>query len=177
PQQRLLLELAYAGLQHAGFTMAALRGSDTGVFMGVSQSDYGRRFADVDRSIAAYAASGNATSMVANRLSYLMDWHGPSLSIDTACSSSLVALHEACESLRAGECSMALAGGVNLVLDPAVTAGLASAGMMAADGRCKTFSELADGYGRGEGCGVLLLKPLDQARQDNDRIFGVILGS
>ena len=146
------------------------------MWFGISGNDYAllaARAAEPD----AYAATGVAHSIVANRVSYVLDLHGPSVACDTACSSSLVALHQARRALLDGECDLAIVGGVNLILDPALTRCFAAAGMMAADGRCKTFDEAADGYGRGEGCGVVVLKRLADARRDGDRVRAVVLGS
>ncbi|MBA2681885.1 MAG: polyketide synthase, partial [Ktedonobacteraceae bacterium] len=169
PQQRLLLEVAWEAFERTGQTTDQLAGSPTGVFVAICNNDYSTLFQAVDPSqFNAYLATGNAHSIVANRLSYILDLRGPSIAIDTACSSSLVALHLACQSLRQGECQMALVGGVNLILSPYSTMALAKAHMLAADGRCKTFDHLADGFVRGEGCGVVVLKRLSQAQADGD---------
>ncbi|WXB20297.1 SDR family NAD(P)-dependent oxidoreductase [Pendulispora albinea] len=177
PQQRLVLEVAWEALEHAGIAAHRLAGSATGVFVGVSLSDYaGLQFADLTR-LDAYAGSGSAPCIVANRLSYFGDFRGPSMTIDTACSSSLVAIHGACQSLRSGESDLALAGGVNLILTPDTTVALSRARMMAADGRCKTFDARADGYVRGEGCGIVVLKRLSDALSDRDRILAVVRGT
>lgn len=177
PQQRLLLEVAWEALEYAGLSPERLAGSQTGVFVGISSNDYGRlQFSDPSY-IDAYAGTGNAHSIAANRLSYVLDLRGPSIAIDTACSSSLVAVHMACQSLRDGECSMALAGGVNLILTPELTITFSQARMMSSDGRCKTFDESADGYVRAEGCGLVVLKPLSAAQRDGDNILALIRGS
>ena len=177
PQQRVLLEVAWEALEDAGQVRDRLAGTNTGVFIGISNNDYGRiQFNDVNR-IDAYAGTGNALSIAANRISYVFDFHGPSLAVDTACSSSLVAVHQACNSLRSGESTLALAGGVNLILSPAITINFSKAGAMAPDGRCKTFDARANGYVRGEGAGVVVLKPLAQALADGDPIYAVIRGS
>ena len=177
PQQRLLLEVAWEALENAGQAPDQLAGSQTGVFIGISSSDYSRlQFEDCDR-INAYTGTGNALSIAANRLSYVLDLRGPSLAVDTACSSSLVAVHLACQSLQNKECNLALAGGVNLILSPELTITFSQARMMATDGRCKTFSADADGYVRGEGCGVVLLKRFSDALLDGDNILAVIKGS
>ena len=177
PQQRLLLETAWEALEHAGLSPRALAGSSTGVFVGISGSDYfHRRAPDLSR-ISLYTGTGNALSIAANRLSYLLDLRGPSLAVDTACSSSLTALHLACRSLREGECRAALAAGVNVLLDPSLTVAFSQGNMTAPDGRCKTFDASADGYVRGEGCGVVLLKRLSDAERDGDRILALIRGS
>ena len=172
PQQRLVLATTWRALEDAGQPAAALAGTSTGVFVGISTSDYGRH---AGRDI--YSITGNALSIAANRVSYAFDLRGPSMAIDTACSSSLVAVHLACKSLRAGECQLALAGGVNLVLADELTAMLAEAGFLSPDGRCKTFDASANGYVRGEGAGMIVLKPLSRAQSDGDRIYAVIRGT
>ncbi|HKM48551.1 MAG TPA: beta-ketoacyl synthase N-terminal-like domain-containing protein [Terriglobales bacterium] len=177
PQQRLLLELAWDALEDAGQVRERLAGTPTGVFIGISNNDYGRiQFNDLDR-IDAYAGTGNALSIAANRISYVFDFRGPSIALDTACSSSLVAIHQACNSLRSGESTLALAGGVNLILSPAITINFTKAGAMAPDGRCKAFDARANGYVRSEGAGVVVLKPLSRALADRDPIYAVIRGS
>ena len=177
PQQRFLLEVSWSALENAGIAADQLAGSATGVFLGMSSSDYSQLRFHYGTPIDAYAGTGNAHSIAANRLSYFLDLRGPSLTIDTACSSSLVAVHLACQSLKQGECDRAIVGGVNLMLSPELTETFSLAGMMAKDGRCKTFDADADGYVRGEGCGVIILKRLDQAIADQDNILAVIKGS
>ncbi|WP_243793354.1 type I polyketide synthase [Saccharopolyspora gloriosae] len=177
PQQRLLLEVAWEALEHAGVVPSALRGSATGVFVGVSSTEYGALTTRDLRAVDAWTGTGAAMSIVANRLSYFLDLRGPSLAVDTACSSSLVAVHQACASLRSGESRVALAGGVNLLLSPAITANFHRAGALAGDGRCKAFDGAADGIVRGEGCGVVVLKRLADANRDGDRILSVVRGS
>jgi len=177
PQQRLLLEVAWEALQDAGQVVERLAGTRAGVFIGISNNDYGRiQFGDPHR-IDAYAGTGNALSIAANRISYLFDFRGPSMAIDTACSSSLVAVHLACRSLWNGESSLALAGGVNLILSPAITINFTKAGVMAPDGRCKAFDARANGYVRSEGAGVVVLKPLSRALADADPIYAIVRGS
>ncbi len=177
PQQRLLLEVAWEALEDAGQVSARLVGTQTGVFIGISTNEYSRiQFTDLSR-IDAYAGTGNALSIAANRISYLFDFRGPSIALDTACSSSLVAVHLACDSLRNGESTLALAGGVNLILSPAITINFTKAGVMAPDGRCKAFDAQANGYVRSEGAGVVVLKPLSRALADGDPIYAVIRGS
>ncbi|MGD1920605.1 MAG: beta-ketoacyl synthase N-terminal-like domain-containing protein, partial [Pleurocapsa sp.] len=177
PQQRLLLEVSWAALEDAAVANQDLAGSNTGVFIGMSSSDYSQLRFHYGVDVDAYAGTGNAHSIAANRLSYIFDLKGPSLAVDTACSSSLVAIHLASLSLKTGECDKAIAGGVNLMLSPELTQTFSMAGMMAEDGRCKTFDADADGYVRGEGCGVVILKRLADARTDGDRILAVIKGS
>src|SRR2546423_2462768 len=176
PQQRLLLEVAWEALEDAGQVPTALAGSGTGVFVGISSYDYALLQAPRLESIDAYYGTGVALSVAANRISYLLDLRGPSVVVDTACSSSLVALQTACESLWSGQSPLAIAGGVNAILSPAFGINLTKAGVIAADGRCKTFDASADGYVRGEGAGVVVLKTLDRALADNDTIRAVIRG-
>ncbi len=179
PQQRLLLELSHRALERAGLAPAQLAGSKTGVFMGLSSADYGRRTVysgELDH-IDAYSGTGVAYSTAAGRLSYVFGFEGPAIAIDTACSSSLVAVHYACQSLRAGECGLALAGGVSLILSPEGSVYLSKLKALSPDGRCKTFDAKANGYVRGEGAGVVVLKPLSSALADGDRVLGVIRGS
>nr|QKW94320.1 short-chain dehydrogenase/reductase SDR [Stigmatella aurantiaca] len=177
PQQRLLLELSWEALENAGLSPDALYGSPSGVFVGVCTSDYCRMALQNVENVTAYLGTGNATSVAAGRLAYTFGFNGPCLSLDTACSSALVAVHYAGESLRRGECRVALAASVNLILAPEITAAFSKARMMAPDGRCKTFDELADGYVRSEGVAVLVLKTLSAAKADGDRILAVIRGS
>ncbi|WP_007513224.1 type I polyketide synthase [Pseudofrankia saprophytica] len=177
PQHRLLLEVVWEALENAGVAPASLRGTPTGVFVGVSLVEYAHLTASDLSRVEAHTSTGAAMSLAANRISYTLDLRGPSIALDTACSSSLVAVHTACASLRSGESAVAIAGGVNLLLAPAVSAAFASAGLLAPDGRCKAFAASADGIARGEGCGVTVLKRLSDARRDGDRIWAVIRGS
>jgi phthiocerol/phenolphthiocerol synthesis type-I polyketide synthase C len=177
PQQRLLLEVAWEALENAGLISAALAGSQGGVFVGVSNSDYSHFQIGHPELLNAYSGTGNALSIAANRISYVLGLHGPSLSIDTACSSSLAAVHLACSSLKRFECSFAIVGGVNLILRPDLTITFSKAQMMSRSGRCRTFDASADGYVRGEGCGVVVLKRLEDANRDGDRVLAVIRGS
>lgn len=177
PQQRLLLEVTWEALCHAGVPPSELHGTATGVFVGLSSLDYSHLTMAGLEGVAAWTSTGAAGSIAANRLSYMLDLHGPSMTIDTACSSSLVAVHQACRSLAAGECDTALAAGVNVLLSPVITANFDQAGALAPDGRCKAFDAAADGIVRGEGCGVVVLKPLDDARRAGDTILAVIRGT
>ena len=177
PQQRVLLETTWHACEDAGLTKARLRGSATGVFVGVTACDYGRRLASVGERIDAYYVSGNTLNMAAGRLSYWFGLRGPSLAIDTACSSSLVAVHYACQSLRAGDCETAIAAGVNLIASADGFIALSKAGVLSPTGRCRPFAASADGMARGEGCGVLVLKRLSDAVAAGDRIAAVIAGS
>src|SRR5215470_14199352 len=173
PQQRLLLEVAWDALEDAGQVVERLAGTRTGVFIGISGNDYGRMQMFPGLS-DAYMGTGNANSVAANRISYVYDLQGPSLTVDTACSSSLVAVHLACSSLWSGESTLALVGGVSAILSPTITINFSLAGMLSPDGRCKTFDARANGYVRGEGAGVVVLKRLARARADGDRIHAVI---
>jgi len=177
PQQRLLLEVSWEALENAGIAPNKLAGSETGVFIGISTNDYARLQSKHNTTPDIYSNLGSASSIAANRLSYLWDLRGPSIAIDTACSSSLVAVHQACQSLRLGECDLALAGGVNLILTPDLTITFSQVGMLAADGHCKTFDANADGYVRGEGCGMIVLKRFSEAVRDGDNILALIKGS
>ena len=179
PQQRLLLEVAWEALEHAGQAPAALKGSRTAVFIGIASNDYAAlQIQRNDRAqLDLYYASGVAHSIAAGRLSYLLGLQGPCVSLDTACSSSLVAVHLAAQSLRNGECTMALAGGVNLILGPENMIAFSKARMLAPDGRCKTFDARADGFADGEGCGIVVLKRLADAVANRDHVLAVIRGS
>jgi acyl transferase domain-containing protein/pimeloyl-ACP methyl ester carboxylesterase len=178
PQQRLLLEVSWEAIEHAGQTLTALRDSSTGVFVGVGPNEYAERIRSLaDDATALYAGTGNMLSVAAGRLSFFLGLHGPSLALDTACSSSLVALHLGCQSLRLGECDRALVGGVNLLLSPGNFVTLSRMRALSPDGRCKAFSASADGYGRAEGCSVVVLKRLSDAQRDGDRILAVVRGT
>ncbi|MFS8200186.1 thioester reductase domain-containing protein [Streptomyces sp. CWNU-52B] len=178
PQQRLVLEVGWEALERAGYAPDRLSGSATGVYLGVSTTDYVRlRQSEGDiRDVDAYQLVGEP-SFVAGRLSYTLGLQGPSKVIDTTCSSSLVALHEACQALRTGECDMALAGGVNLMLAPYGFVLMSKFGALSPDGRCKTFDASADGYVRGEGAGIVVLKRLSEAQRDGDTVLALVRGS
>lgn len=177
PQHRLLLETAWGALEDSGQDPQRLAGSRTGVFVGIFMDDYRRLELADAASINAFSAAGTVFSIAANRLSFHLDLQGPSLALDTACSSSLVAVHLACQSLATGESSLALAGGVNVLLTPGASVEIAKSGVLAPDGRCKSFADNADGYVRSEGVGLLVLKPLAKALEDGDPIRAVIRGS
>ncbi|MGA9383026.1 MAG: beta-ketoacyl synthase N-terminal-like domain-containing protein, partial [Phormidium sp.] len=177
PQQRLLLEVAWEALENAAIVPKDLAGSRTGVYIGVGNFDYHKLIYKNLSQINPYSSTGTYLSITANRLSYLLDLRGPSMAIDTGCSASLVAVHLACQSLQNQESNLCLVGGVNLMLSPEPTIAFSQARMMASDGRCKTFDASADGYVRGEGCGVVVLKRLTDALRDNDRILSIIRGS
>jgi acyl transferase domain-containing protein/SAM-dependent methyltransferase len=177
PQQRMLLQVAWEAIEDAGHAPGGLSGSRTGVYLGICNNDYGRALFRYPELIDPYFSTGNSFSVASGRLSYFLGAQGPSVAVDTACSSSLVALHLACQGLRLGECDMALAGAVNLILTPEMNISFSKARMMAPDGRCKTFDASADGYVRGEGCVVLVLKRLSDAQAQGDRVLAVVRGS
>ncbi|SEH03648.1 6-methylsalicylic acid synthase [Nonomuraea solani] len=177
PQQRLVMETAWEALEHAGISAGALAGTDAGVYVGVCTGDYAHRLLEDLPDIEAYTGIGAATCAVANRVSHALDLRGPSMAVDTACSASLVAVHLAVQALRAGETDVALAGGVNLILSPGETLTLDAAGTLAPDGRSKSFDAAADGYGRGEGAAVVVLKRLSDAVRDGDPVLATIRGS
>ena len=177
PQQRLLLEVAWEALEHAGIPPSSLRRSQTGVFVGACFTEYGY-LAGLDLpGVDAWTNAGGALSIIANRLSYFLDLRGPSLTIDTACSSSIVALHLACQSLRIGDSDVAIAAGVNLLLAPGVFRAFDQTGALSTTGACHAFDADADGFVRGEGCGVVVLKRLSDAVHDGNRILAVVRGS
>jgi phthiocerol/phenolphthiocerol synthesis type-I polyketide synthase C len=175
PQQRLLLEMCWETFEHAGIRPSSLRGTRCGVYVGLSSVDYAYRRADDLGSIDATTMTGSTGSIAANRLSYVFDLRGPSMTIDTACSSSLVALHQACQSIRHGESEATLVGGISLHLHPYAFVGFSKASMLSRHGRCSVFDERGDGYVRSEGGAVVLLKPLAQAIADGNRVLGVII--
>lgn len=174
PQQRLFMQTVYKTIEDAGYKPADLSGSKTGLFVGVAANDYGDLLHDNAVAIEAQSSTGLSHAVLANRISYLLNIHGPSEPIDTACSSSLVAIHRAVTSIHNGDCTLAIAGGVNLILLPTSYIAFSKAGMLSKDGRCRAFDRDANGYVRGEGIGALLLKPLAQAKADGDTITAVI---
>lgn len=176
PQQRLAVEVSWEALEHAGISPRSLAGSDTAVLMGVNSDDYGKLIMEDLAGIEAWSGIGTSLCGVANRVSHLLDLRGPSVALDAACAASLVAVHQACQLLRDGETSLALAGGVSALIGPGLTRVLDVAGATAPDGRCKTFDDAADGYGRGEGAGVVVLKRLADAQRDGDRVLAVVRG-
>jgi acyl transferase domain-containing protein/aryl carrier-like protein len=180
PQQRLLLQVAWEALEDAGQVADQLVGSNTGVFIGGFTLDYQliQNFGVFSRyELQAHSATGMMMTMLANRISYVFGFHGPSLAVDTACSSSLVAVHLACQSIWNGECSLAIAGGVNTMIAPTMTIAESKGGFLSPDGRCKAFDASANGYARGEGAGVVLIKPLSRAQADGDPIYALIRGT
>ena len=178
PQQRLMLEIAWEGLERAGYAPASLRGSRTGVFVGVAANEYSQLLnTNSVETIEAHFITGNALNVIAGRVAFALGLEGPAMAVDTACSASLVAVHQACQALHSGDCDMALAGGVNVLVSPASIVATSRARMLSADGRCKTFDAAANGYARSEGCGILVLKRLSDAQRDGDQICAVIRGS
>ena len=177
PQQRIALEVAWEALEDAALAPDKLSGTQTGVFIGISHSDYDRLIYQDHSRLSAFNGTGSYHCIAANRISFLLNLLGPSMAVDTACSSSLVAVHLACQSLRLGESNLALAGGVNMNISPEETIALSKARAMAADGRCKVFDARADGYVRGEGCGIVILKRLADALRDGNSIRALIRGS
>ncbi|MCV7382561.1 type I polyketide synthase [Mycolicibacter longobardus] len=176
PQQRLAVEVCWEALEHAGIAPRSLAGSDTAVLMGVNADDYGKLIMEDLPGIEAWTGIGTALCGVANRVSHLLDLRGPSVALDAACAASLVAVQQACQQLRAGETSLALAGGVSALIGPGLTRVLDQAGATAPDGRSKTFDMAADGYGRGEGAAVVVLKRLSDARRDGNRVWALVRG-
>jgi polyketide synthase PksN len=178
PRQRLFLETVWRAIEQSGYRPGELSGTNTGVFVGiVGGAEYSGEPEDGSVDSAAQLLLGAASSLIANRVSYHLNFRGPSAPIDTACSSSLVALHRAVVSLQSGQCDLAVAGGVNLILDPEISRSGAKTGMLSPDGRCKAFDARADGYVRSEGVAALLLKPLSKARAAGDPIYGIVRGS
>lgn len=179
PLQRWLLEVSWEAFEDAGQVPAALRGSNVGVFIGAFTLDYNvMQLGEANRAtIEGHTGTGGAMTMLSARLSYFYDLRGPCLALDTACSSSMVAVHLACQSIWAGESTMALAGGVNAMFTPEYTITNSKAGMLSPDGRCKSFDAAANGYVRGEGAAVVLLKPLSAALADGDQIYALIRGT
>ena len=174
PQQRLLLEMSWEAMEDAGIPPETLRGSQCGVYIGIASLDYSYRMADDMAAIGASTATGNTSSIASNRISYVFDLHGPSISMDTACSSSLVAFHQACQAIRAGDTDIALAGGISLHLHPYGFIIFSKASMLSPTGRCQVFDADGDGYVRSEGGGVFLLKNYEKAVADGDRILAVV---
>ncbi|MEE6467012.1 hypothetical protein FKM82_007117 [Ascaphus truei] len=174
PQQKLLLECTYRALEDAGIPAENISGSKTGVFIGLMNTDCNSIYNNSEDSINHFNGTGTSMSIAANRISYCFNLTGPSLAMDTACSSSLVALHYACQAIKQGDCEMAVCGGVSCIIEPRVFVALSKANMISPEGTSKPFSKKADGYGRGEGCGMVLLKPLKKAKEDFSKVWGVI---
>ena len=179
PQQRLLLETAWEAIEDAGMVLDFENGTDVGVFVGISHNDYqGIQHTPTDRTgISAHTPTGSAHSIAANRISYCLNLSGPSIAVDTACSSALTAVHLACEHILAGRCRSAMAGGVTVMINPDGFIGFSQAGMLSPEGKCKAFDASANGFVRGEGAGMVLMKRLSDALADGDPIYAVILGT
>lgn len=178
PQQRLLLEVSWEALENAAIASEGIKGSQTGVFIGIAATDYWHQLLSRNSSeIDAYLTTGNTHSLAAGRIAHFFDFTGTNIALDTACSSSLVAVHLAIKSLRDRECNLALAGGVNRLISPKISLNFAQAKMLSVDGQCKTFDQTANGFVRGEGCGIVVLKRLSDAIASGDRIRGLLLGS
>ncbi|HEU5076178.1 MAG TPA: polyketide synthase, partial [Polyangiaceae bacterium] len=177
PQQRMLLEVAWEALEDAGQSPHALAGTSVGIFVGVYNGDYAALQINDLAGADAYACTGNSNSLAAGRLAYALDVTGPALVVDTVCSSSLVALHLACTSLRGRECQLAIVGGTNAIISPLTSLLISKLYALAPDGRCKAFDARANGFVRGEGCGVVVLKRLSDAERDGDPIWAVVRGS
>ncbi|BBB93424.1 MAG TPA: SDR family NAD(P)-dependent oxidoreductase [Methylomusa anaerophila] len=176
PQQRILIETIWRTIEDAGYKTSDISGTNTGLFIGISTNDYSELMIKASTPVEAFTSIGTIHSIVANRISYMFDFHGPSMAIDTACSSALVALYEAINAIRTGKCKAAIVGGVNALLSPKLFISFSKAGMLSEDGRCKTFDKRANGYVRGEGVGAVFLKPLQQAQEDGNQIYAVIKG-
>lgn len=177
PQQRLFLETVWRTIEDAGYKPSAFSGSKMGIFVGVATNDYSDLIKAKYDVMEAHVSTGMSHSILVNRISFLLNLHGPSEPVDTACSSSLVAIHRAMESIRNGDCDTAIAGGVNVITSPALFSAFGKAGMLSPDGRCKTFDKSANGYVRGEGVGAVLLKSLSRAQADGDHIYALIKGT
>ncbi len=177
PQQRLLLEVSWQALEHACIDPKSLAGTETGVYVGIGSQEYGTLQAGDEQNLDLYSCTGSSQAIAANRISYLMDFHGPSMTIDTACSGALVSVHLASEGLKRGESDMALAAGVNLIIKPDLTVAFSDANMLSPSGHCNTFDDDANGYVRGEGCGVVVLQRLSDAIKDKHNILGILEGS
>ncbi len=177
PQQRILLEVVWEALESGGIPIRKIEGTSAGVFIGISSNDYSKLLLENEDDLNVFTGTGNSHSIAANRISYILNLKGPSISVDTACSSSLVAVHYACESIRRGQSEIAIAGGVNIILLNEISQAFSNANMLSPDGKCKTFDSSANGYVRGEGCGVVILKRFSSALKDKDNIIAVIKGS
>jgi amino acid adenylation domain-containing protein len=177
PQQRIFLETAWKCIEDAGYKPSDLSGTKTGLFVGISNSGFRELISQQNVPIESHMATGTAASIIANRISYLLNLHGPSEPVDTACSSSLVAIHQAVRSIQNNDCELAIAGGVNIILMPTGHIYLAQSGMLSPDGKCKTFDKDANGFVRGEGTSAVFLKPLERAIADRDYLYGIIKGT
>ncbi|XP_059163143.1 uncharacterized protein LOC131946413 [Physella acuta] len=174
PQQRWALECSYRAIEHAGLTRAMLQGSNTGVYIGAMNCDYRSQFPARSSTVDNYTITGVSNAIISARVSYCFDLRGPAMVLDTGCSSALTAIHTACQALRSGDCDLALAGGTNFIFSPDIFTHLSKAGMLSPTGQCHAFSDKADGYARGEGCGIVVLKRLSDAVKDKDQILATI---
>lgn len=177
PQHRIFLEAAWHAVEDAGYSTGSLSGKKVGVYVGVSKNDYAEMLQSTHQEISSFVSTGTVHSILANRVSYLLDICGKSEVVDTACSSSLVALHNAIRDIRLGGCEAALVGGVNALITPTMYLSHGKSGMLSSEGKCKTFDERSDGYVRAEGVGCIFIKPLSKALADNDSILGIIKGT
>lgn len=179
PQQRLLLEVAYESLENAGIPMEALAESDAACFVGGFTNDYQRIVTSESEATPQYTMTGNSTAMMANRVSWFLNLRGPSVTVDTACSSSMAAFHLACETIRSesNETRCAMVGGTSLLFNPDDPCGMNALGFLSPDSRCYSFDSRANGYARGEGVAMLVLKHIDDALRDGDAIRGVVRAS
>ncbi|XP_052816231.1 phenolphthiocerol/phthiocerol polyketide synthase subunit C-like isoform X2 [Mya arenaria] len=175
PQQRYVLECVHMAMEDGGFTRAKMSGTKTGVYIGCMNDDYKIMSMQDSSGNTNYSATGSSTTVISSRVSYVFNLQGPCLTVDTACSSAMMAIHLGCQAIRSGDCCQAICGGVSSIMYPDMFITLSKARMMSAVGQCQTFCDTADGYARGEGCGVVILKPLKQAQLDNDKIWGVIV--
>src|SRR5437762_154858 len=177
PQQRLLMMYVWKAIEDAGYSAESLSGTNTALFVGTASSGYSERLSRTSIAIEGYSSTGLTPSVGPGRMSYFLNLHGPSEAIETACSSSLVTIHRGVTAIECGQCTIAIVGGVNILVSPELHMSYSKAGMLSSDGRCKTFSAQANGYVRGEGIGMLVLKKLSEAEQAGDHIYGVIRGS
>ena len=177
PQQRMMMEVTYEALENAGLPIETIAGTETGCFVGSFTNDYREMLFRDAEAAPRYAGTGAGSELLSNRVSWFFDLRGPSMTLGTACSSSLVAVHQACQSIRNGESTMAIAGGVNIMLNPDMFMMLSNQQFLAPDGLCKSFDEKGDGYSRGEGVAALILKPISDAIRDGDTIRAVIRGT
>ncbi|XP_052769490.1 phthioceranic/hydroxyphthioceranic acid synthase-like [Mya arenaria] len=175
PQQRYVLECVHMAMEDGGFTRAKMSGTKTGVYIGCMNDDYKIMSSQDPSGTTNYSATGTSTTVISARVSYVFNLHGPCLTVDTACSSAMMAIHLGCQAIRSGDCCQAICGGVSSIMYPDMFIPLSKARMMSTVGRCQTFCDTADGYARGEGCGVVILKPLKQALRDSDKVWGVIV--
>ncbi|XP_052791178.1 phenolphthiocerol/phthiocerol polyketide synthase subunit B-like isoform X2 [Mya arenaria] len=175
PQQRYVLECVHMAMEDGGFTRTKMSDTKTGVYIGCMNDDYKIMSSQDPLGTTNYSATGSSTTVISSRVSYVFNLHGPCLTVDTACSSAMMAIHLGCQAIRSGDCCQAICGGVSSIMYPDMFISLSKARMMSTVGQCQTFCDTADGYARGEGCGVVILKPLKQALRDNDKVWGVVV--